>query len=297
MDIKQLRYFTAIVEAGSISGAAKRLHISQPPLSIQLKLLEEEFGAALLVRGARQVTLTDAGRLLYKRAQSILSLANSAVREVEDYVQGAAKTLRLGAISSSGMALLEGRIQAFHKTLPNVRIELHEGNTFELLEQLEQNIIELAVIRTPFQREGLVCCYLDPEPMAVAAVEAEKFIEKPPGTVLSVEDISGAPLIYYRRFEELLLQAFARHDRKLQPICVNDDARTTLFWAKAGLGAALIPWTAAGMLGEDKKLALWTLGEKELVTQIAVVYKEGILLSVAAQKFLACFAEKETLSV
>lgn len=293
MDIKQLRYFTAIVEAGSISGAAKRLHISQPPLSMQLKLLEEEFGAALLVRGARQVTLTDAGRLLYKRAQSILSLTHSAVREVEDYVLGAAGTLRLGAISSSGMALLEGRVQAFHKTLPNVRIELHEGNTFELLEQLEQNIIELAVIRTPFKKDGLVCTYLDPEPMAVAAVEAKGFIEKPAGAVLSVEELSQVPLIYYRRFEELLMQAFARHGRKLKPVCVNDDARTTLFWAKAGLGAALIPWTAAGMLGEDEKLALWTLGEKELVTQIAAVYREGAPLSVAASKFLACFSGKE----
>lgn len=95
MDIKQLTYFLAIAEEGNISAAAKKLHISQPPLSLQLKLLEEELGVVLLERGARKSTLTDAGRLLYKHARYILQLVENAEREIQDFGNGIQGTLRL----------------------------------------------------------------------------------------------------------------------------------------------------------------------------------------------------------
>ena len=82
MDLKQLEYFSAIVEEGSISAAAKHLHISQPPLSAQLHRLEEELGAPLMERGPRRCTPTEAGRVLYQRAKQLLVLADAARDEV-----------------------------------------------------------------------------------------------------------------------------------------------------------------------------------------------------------------------
>ena len=73
MDIRQLRYFQAIAEEGQISKAAKRLNIAQPPLSQQLKLLEQELGVTLVERGSRHLRLTDAGRLLQERATKLLA--------------------------------------------------------------------------------------------------------------------------------------------------------------------------------------------------------------------------------
>ena len=131
MDIKQLTYFLAIAEEGNISAAAKKLHISQPPLSLQLKLLEEELGVVLLERGARKSTLTDAGRLLYKHARYILQLVENAEREIQDFGNGIQGTLRLGTISSSGTILLGERMRLFHRAAPNIRFEIHEGNTFQ----------------------------------------------------------------------------------------------------------------------------------------------------------------------
>lgn len=83
MDIRQLIYFATIVEEGSISAAAKKLHLSQPPLSYQLKLLEEELHLQLLQRGARGVQLTEAGKVLYKRAQGILELTERTQKELQ----------------------------------------------------------------------------------------------------------------------------------------------------------------------------------------------------------------------
>lgn len=82
MEIRQLEYFRAIVDAGTISAAARNLHMTQPPLSYQMKLLEEELQVKLFVRGTRNITLTEAGKALYVRAGSLLMMADVTRREV-----------------------------------------------------------------------------------------------------------------------------------------------------------------------------------------------------------------------
>ena len=82
MEMKQLQYFRAIVDAGTISGAAKALHMTQPPLSYQIKMLEEELQVQLFFRGTKKITLTEAGKVLYARAGSLLKMTDIAKREV-----------------------------------------------------------------------------------------------------------------------------------------------------------------------------------------------------------------------
>ena len=142
MDIKQLVYFIAIVEEGNITRAANKLHMAQPPLSNQLKLLEDELGTKLLERGARKVKLTDSGTILYKRAKNILEITKATAAEIEEFGKGVQGTLRLGTISSSGTALLSSRVIEFNKKYPNIKFEIHEGNTYEILEMINSGIIE-----------------------------------------------------------------------------------------------------------------------------------------------------------
>ena len=78
MDLKQLEYFTTIVNEGTISAAAKKLNLSQPPLSAQMKALEQEFGCVLFERGSRKIQLTEAGRILFRHAANLLELSNRA---------------------------------------------------------------------------------------------------------------------------------------------------------------------------------------------------------------------------
>ena len=85
MDIKQLINFITIVEEGNITKAAQKLHLSQPPLSNQLKSLEQELGVKLVERGSRKITLTDVGNLLYKRGKDMISMFESTLNEVEDF--------------------------------------------------------------------------------------------------------------------------------------------------------------------------------------------------------------------
>ena len=83
MNLKQMEYFITIVNEGSISAASKILHISQPPLSTQMKLLEQELGVTLFERGSRAIALTHAGKVFYDRAQGILDMTGAARQELE----------------------------------------------------------------------------------------------------------------------------------------------------------------------------------------------------------------------
>lgn len=113
MDLKQLRYFMAIVEERQITAAARRLHMAQPPLSNQMKLLEEELGLTLFSRGPHHIELTDAGRLFAARAKELLEMAAATKRELRDFKQGLSGTLALGTVSSSG-----GTCSRRHARLP-----------------------------------------------------------------------------------------------------------------------------------------------------------------------------------
>ena len=149
MDLKQLRYFVTVVETGSISAAARKLYMTQPPLSARMQALEQELGCPLLERGARRVELTDAGRRLYERAKTLLELEQTAREEVRACADPAGGVLRLGVVSSVAGEMVPRWLTAFTRQMPGVQLRLTEANTFRLLEQLRQGHIQLAIVRTP----------------------------------------------------------------------------------------------------------------------------------------------------
>ena len=290
MDIRQLLYFTTIAEEGSISAAAKKLHLSQPPLSYQMKLREEELHLPLIERSARGIALTEAGRVLYKRAQGILELSELTRKEMLAMASGFTGTLHIGTVSSSGASLLGWRIPAFHQKYPQIGFAIHEGNTFELMEMLESGLIELAIVRTPFHNDQLNCLYLSPEPMIAAGAASFFPAGMPSGQPISLELLGHAPVILYRRFEKILLSLCEQKGITPQVFCIADDARTTLMWAEAGLGVAVVPQSAYRIMPHHN-MVYGELSEEDLHTRIAAVCKKGCSLSWAAQQFLEIFAQ------
>lgn len=290
MDIRQLLYFTTIAEEGSISAAAKKLHLSQPPLSYQMKLLEEELHLPLIERSARGIALTEAGRVLYKRAQGILELSELTRKEMLAMASGFTGTLHIGTVSSSGASLLGWRIPAFHQKYPQIGFAIHEGNTFELMEMLESGLIELAIVRTPFHNDQLNCLYLSPEPMIAAGAASFFPAGMPSGQPISLELLGHAPVILYRRFEKILLSLCEQKGITPQVFCIADDARTALMWAEAGLGVAVVPQSAYRIMPHHN-MVYGELSEEDLHTRIAAVCKKGCSLSWAAQQFLEIFAQ------
>ncbi|MDQ0203279.1 LysR family transcriptional regulator [Pectinatus haikarae] len=285
MDIRQLKYFITIAEEGQITAAAKKLWMAQPPLSHQMKLLEDELGVVLFERGPRQIQLTDAGKILFNRARQIIELSDSTIKEIEDFKRGFKGTLNIGTVSSSGNILLNEGIAKFHKEYSGVRFEIHESNTYTLIDLLTRGLIEVGIVRTPFKNALFHCRYAEEEPMA--AVMDKKY-DWQSGTNIKLEELKGRPLIIYRRFDRLIEDVCAFHGFSPEVFCRTDDARTSILWANAGHGIAVVPASAV-TLASHENLRVKIIEEKRLRTQITAIWMKGRYLSLLAEKFINHF--------
>ena len=162
MEIRQLEYFRKIAQTGSINEAARQLNMSQPPLSYQLKLLEEELDVVLFERSRQGVTMTEAGKLLYQRSEELLQFADSTKLEVSQI--GKRQVLRLGMTSTTVGPILP-IISAFVQKHPEVTFEVHDGSTYSLADLLRNGIIDVSVVRTPLQLDDLDYQLFCEEPM------------------------------------------------------------------------------------------------------------------------------------
>lgn len=285
---KQLYYFTAIAESGSFTSAAKKLGLSQPPLSKQIILLEKALGVKLFERSSRKTELTEAGAFLYSRSKDILSMMETIREELHYFLSADRGILKLGTISSSGN-LLRDLLKNFCTSHPNVKFDITEGNTYELLEKIKNGMVECAVIRTPFNGEGLECVYGQEEPLM--AVGSPSYFSSLPGDKIRLTELSGKPLIYYRRFESIISLAFENIGVEPDIFCRNDDARTCLQWAKIGLGVALVPESISKMEAYGD-LTLKEIDSKDTVTRMAAVYKKNDYVSNIAKEFVTHFRER-----
>lgn len=284
MDLKQLSYFVAVVEEGNITKAAARLHISQPPLSTQIRLLEEELGIKLLERGPRQISLSQAGQLLYCRAKTLLTLADTAAKELKEFAATRTETLHLGTISTTSAIILDPRIMEYHKKNPHIRFEIHEGNTNELFGWLNAGIVELAITRTPVADESFRCfCLRPPEPMvALMRRELDWCMGR---SQIAFSELAGRPLIYHRRYRTLVEDECRKNG--FSPYCVSiSNVRNSVLWAASGIGIALVP-QAAVFYAPGNGLVSKALDFPPADSQQCVAWHRERPLSPPARRFLS----------
>lgn len=158
MELKQLEYFRAIVDAGTISGAARDLHMTQPPLSYQIKMLEEELQVPLFLRGKKRITLTEAGKTLYEQAGNLLMLSDLAKREVIKSSQSATLRTPIALNGCETKPLLKESLMAM--SIPDSPL-LQERSSIPLKELSRQPLILSYRYRkymlAAFERAGLMC--------------------------------------------------------------------------------------------------------------------------------------------
>ena len=288
MTLKQLEYFVMIINTGSFSAAAARLHISQPPLSMQIKALENEFGTVLFERTTRHMRPTAAGLRLYEQALSLLDMAKEIQDEMtqSDTLQAGGRLI-IGMISSCGSILLSPAASAFARAYPGIDFELVEGNTFSLLERLKKRELDMTFVRTPFDDSDLTCHYLVTEPLCAVGVPALL----PPGQGIRPDELVRQPLIIYRRYEDYFRQALAAAGLAYHIRCLNDDARTTLMWAERGFGIGIIPKSAVSGISEKEPLTVRPIDYPGFETRVAIVHLKTQYLSPAAKAFIKCYED------
>lgn len=149
MELRHLRYFVTVAETLSFRGAAEKLGMAQPPLSAQIKGLEEELGVQLLARTTRSVQLTAAGRVFLEEARGVLAASAQAEQRAKDAGRGVAGTLRLGLIPPVANAWLAGMLREFRQQFPSVQLSLFDLPTTEQLRRLRARELDVGVLRPP----------------------------------------------------------------------------------------------------------------------------------------------------
>lgn len=282
MEIKQLEYFRAIVEAGTISGAARELHMTQPPLSYQIKMMEEELKVSLFLRGTKRITLTEAGKTLYEQAEKILTLTELTKSEVLKSSQ--ATTLHIG-MTPSTVSMLSDYLQQFARRYPQIRFDIHEGSTFTLKEQIENQQVDITTLRTPIALSGCEVKSLAKERLLAMAIPEYPLFEGK--TSVSLRELIDQPLILSRRYQKYMLSVFEKAGVTQNIYCACEDARTALVIAEKGLGIAILP---ASMLKQSEKLKAWEIKDADLATEILLVWRKG-RVPVEVKKFLEMMEE------
>lgn len=285
MEISQLRYFLKVAERQSFTRAGEELGITQPALSRAIAKLETELGQPVFERQTRQVTLTDAGRLLHARAQQILALVDDTVAEMTD--DGQTGRVRVGAIPTIAPYFLPQVLRTFRDRHPRAQIVVTEETTDKLLPRCNRGEIDLALLAAPIPRQ-----YLEIEPL----FEEELLLVVPSGHELerkkqvSITDIHGHPFVLLDETHCLsdTIASFCRQ-RSFQPVSVERTSQlaTVEELVALGHGVSLIPKMARDVDQSDRR-AYRSLTEPKPTRIILLVWNPYRFQSRMIEQFKNC---------
>ena len=282
MDIRQLKYFLSVAETGLVTKAAEQLHMTQSPLSQQILALERELGVRLFRRTKKHMELTEAGQVLRRRAEQILSLQLSALAEVRETAVGMKGKLRLGLIPSSGRLWLPSFIRQFHEIYPLITFDLRQGSTEYILELMRHHQIDLGFVRLPVDDSLYRTIKFPPERIVAASLRS--LLPESDGAVC-LNQCEGRPLLVHRRYENIVRNYISREQGPLSLFCISDELLPLLTWAASGLGIALVPEFAAKIY-PNPALAFRVISQPSVDTASALIWSRHEELPRAAAHFV-----------
>jgi len=291
MELRHLRYFVAVAEAENVSRAALKLHVSQPALSRQIRDLEDELGFLLLERSAKSVRLTEAGRTFLSESRAVLQRADDAVDAARAIASGGGE-IHVGYAPSPTVRILPPTLRAFQKEFPGVRVRLHDLSTEEMLAELRNGKLHLAVMVYPTRAmlRGMHFEELARESMCVAVPPKHPFARL---ESVTVEQVAQQPLVAFTRkdypeYHEYLNALFAKVKAKPRIAEEHDSAASLIAAVEAGCGVALAPQSLTCSTGPRLKLVPLTPSPEPLI--IGAVWQEKGLTR-AAEGFLKAARE------
>jgi DNA-binding transcriptional LysR family regulator len=245
MELRHLRYFLAIAADRHFTRAADKLGIAQPPLSQQIRQLEEEIGARLFTRTARGVTLTAAGEAFLPHAEAALREVERARTAVRRISHGDLGTIRIGFTSAASLnPLVSATISSFRTAYPDVELRLVVQPTTPLLAQLSHDVIDLAFVRpTSSERDALRAIPLPGEPLWIALPADHRLAAR---NRLRLNDLRNEPFILYPRANgsllyDAIIAACQRAGFSPRVVQESPQMASMVSLVAAGVGVTLVP--------------------------------------------------------
>ncbi|WP_169566056.1 LysR family transcriptional regulator [Sneathiella limimaris] len=273
MDLKSLHIFKAVVEEGSVSGAAEKLGRVQSNISTRLKLLEEDVGKPLFDRIGRKLVLTSEGHVLLGYADRILNLSEEARLALEDRYPGG--PFHLGAMESTAAARLPVVTAEFAKQYPDIQLNLHTGTAGALYEKLKNRQLEATLIAEPVEDETLETLPIYEEELVLITPESfPLFTDRSQLTGRTL--IGFEPGCAYRGYLERWLAEEGIHPGAQ----LSMNSYLAIFSSvSAGMGFALVPRSVLDLFGERQRFQIHPLGGKFSKIRTLLVWRRGTLSS------------------
>jgi DNA-binding transcriptional LysR family regulator len=248
MELRHLRYFVAVAEELHFGHAAKRLHMTQPPLSQQIQALEDELGVQLLARTKRKVELTPAGAMSLDEARLTLQQADRAQRIAIEAARGVRGRVRVGFVTSASFSILPSVVRRFRRENALIDLELFEMTPSQQLHALEHKEIDIGILRPPV---GDTCLQIDTvleEPLVLALPSDHRMADQ---KTVELKSLAEEAFVLFPRqhgpgIYDVIMKAC--HDVGFTPQVSYspDKMQTLLTYVASGLGISLVPQSLSG---------------------------------------------------
>lgn len=282
MELRQLKNFAVIVESGSFSKAAERLHITQPSLSQQIINLESELGTALLVRSSQGVQPTVAGQILHRHARQMIRQAEDIRSDVASAAVGLAGTVAVGLPTTIAAVLTVPLFERVGELYPGVRLQIFESMSGYVSEMLANGRLDLAVLFRAEDTRGSAAQYLFDEQLFLLGETPEL---SDLGAECPLLRLSGAPLVAptpEATLRLLIAKAFEKAEIELNVVADIDSLSSMLAIAERGRACAILPASAI-LARPSQNLPIRRIVDPEITRPVSLCWSTTLPRSAASQ--------------
>lgn len=286
MELRHLRYFLAVCEEMNFTKAAEKLAIAQPPLSRQIKDLEEELGAPLFIRQHHSLRLTEEGVRLRSYANRIISLADHSIEDIREMKSGLQGTIYIAEVEGKAPRLTASFISAFSEKYPEVQYNIWNGNSDDVTGRVKNGLADLAIIMEPYDPQGLHCVPLYKEPW-VAMFSSRHPLAEVKTKTLQLRSLAEYDLIIPSRVSRLqeIRDWFAPLDIAPRIRARIASATTAYELCAQNVGVAIYP-AAVGDLIHGSDVMIRRITDPKVSASYILIYSVAHPLSPVADKFI-----------
>jgi len=292
MNITHLEYFLEVVRKGSFSKAATSLHVTQPSISKMIQSLEEELGVTLVLRNAKHIELTDAGKIILDQAQQIVTRFHNLTTELDDIVHFKKGKVRIGLPHISGSTVLPRILGEFNQKYPNIQIQLFEFGSKKIQLGVHEGALDVGIVCTPPAKpDSFEIFSLMKDPLKVIVHPNHPLAQK---SVIPFSELASEAFVMYS--EDFSLYDCIQDRCKsegFQPriICETAQREFMTQMVSATLGIALLPSAICNDLNPNMIVSV-PIEDPQIYLELALIWRKDRYLSFAARRWLEFTADK-----
>lgn len=276
MELRHLRYFVAVANERNFTRAAEVLNIAQPPLSRQIRQLEEEVGAELIDRDTRPLKLTEAGRLLYEKAVQVLAGVEQLQTMMHQLSEAGRRRFVIGFVGSTLYGLLPEVIRRFRACASHVDVSLLECSTVEQIAALKDGRIDVGFGRLRVEDPAIRRIVLAEEPLVAALPSDHPLAER--GQPLRLAELLAEPLIVYPRpafpsYADQVLGIYSDMGQQVRELIEVRELQTAIGLVAAHAGLCIVPESVQRLRRDDVRYL--PIVERNARSPIMMIHRAG----------------------